>query len=183
METEGASLGEQLLDAARRNNADLLTTILETLENDSNKIAALVNSSRDPFGNTALHLCCKYGSWEVLDELLDQDGIEIDPQNKTEGDTPLHVTVRYAQEEPEHGTFIARSLVEVGADPRLKNKANQKAIDIIHGDELAELTDLLQGAELAADMGGHQADENEGEIIDDGSDDDDDDLDIATTTS
>lgn len=176
MESEGASLGEQLLDASRRNNVDLLNTILESLADEPDKIAELINSSKDPFGNTALHLACKSGSWEVLDVLLDQDNIEIDPQNKVDGDTPLHVTARYAQDEPEHGTFIARNLVEVGADPRLRNKHNQKPIDLIHGDELDELVDLLQGAELAADMGGAQAEDVEGEVIDDGPDDDDPDV-------
>lgn len=171
MESEGASFGEQLLEASRRNNTDLLKTILESLGDDSDGIADLINSSKDPFGNTALHLSCKFGSWEVLDILLDQENIEIDPQNKVDGDSPLHVTVRYAQEEPEHGTFIARNLVEVGADPRLRNRHNQKPIDLIHGDELDELVDLLQGAELAADMGGDQAVDVEDEVIDDGSDD------------
>lgn len=175
MATEGASFGEQLLEASRRNNVDLLNSIFESVENDPTKIAELVNSSTDPFGNTALHLCCKSGSWEVLDILLDQTDIEVDPKNKVDGDTPLHVTVRYAQDEPEHGTFIARNLVEVGADPRLRNKHNQKPIDLAHGEELDELTDLLQGAELAADMGGHPAEETEEEVIDDGSDDGSDD--------
>ncbi|QLG74615.1 hypothetical protein HG535_0G04980 [Zygotorulaspora mrakii] len=179
METEGASLAEQLLDASRRNNDDLLKTILENAGEDSQKVADLINSARDPFGNTALHLCCKYGSWEVLDDLLDQEGIEVDPKNNIDCDTPLHVTVRYAQEEPEHGTFIAKNLIEVGADPRVKNKKNQKPIDLIHGNELDELIDLLQGAELAADMGGQQADDNEPEIISDESDDED--VDIKTT--
>lgn len=175
MESEGASFGEQLLEASRRNNIDLLKTIWESLANDPEKIADLVNSSKDPFGNTALHLSCKSGSWEVLDELLDQDNIEIDPQNKVDGDTPLHVTVKYAEDEPEHGTFIARNLIEVGADPRLRNKHNQKPIDLIHGDELDDLIDLLQGAELAADMGGEQAEDVE-EVIESDSDDEDPDI-------
>ncbi|CAI4454480.1 AIS_collapsed_G0018080.mRNA.1.CDS.1 [Saccharomyces cerevisiae] len=161
MDTEGASLSEQLLDAARRNNLDFLETVFDSLDNDPEKIAKLINESKEPLGNTALHLCCKYGSWEVLDKILDQDGeIEIDPQNDVDGDTPLHVTVRYSQEEPEHGTFIARNLIEV--------------VDLVHGDELDELIDLLQGAELAIDSTNGPGDNNEdGEMIDDGPSDDD----------
>ncbi|AJR75892.1 AQG_2a_G0018190.mRNA.1.CDS.1 [Saccharomyces cerevisiae] len=175
MNTEGASLSEQLLDAARRNNLDLLETVFDSLDNDPEKIAKLINESKEPLGNTALHLCCKYGSWEVLDKILDQDGeIEIDPQNDVDGDTPLHVTVRYSQEEPEHGTFIARNLIEVGADPRVRNYNNQKPVDLVHGDELDELIDLLQGAELAIDSTNGSGDNNEdGEMIDDGPSDDD----------
>ncbi|EDO15849.1 hypothetical protein Kpol_507p11 [Vanderwaltozyma polyspora DSM 70294] len=176
MSTEGASLSEQLLDLSRRNNVDLLDTILETLENDPEKIAGLINTSKDPFGNTALHLCCKYGSWEVLDKILDQEGdIEIDPKNTTDGDTPLHVTVRYSMEEPEHGTFIASNLIEVGSDPRIKNNSNQKPIDLIHGDELDDLIDLLQGAEIAADSRGTRDEEFEGEVVEEEEADDNDD--------
>lgn len=166
MSSEGASAGEQLLDASRRNNSDLLSSIFETLGHDAEKIAELINTSKNPLGNTALHLCCKYGSWEVLDTILDQEGgIDIDPQN-VDGDTPLHVTVRYCDEEPEHGLFIARNLIEVGADPRIKNINNQLPLDLVHGDDKDELIDLLQGAALAADN--YDGDEgDEPELIDD----------------
>lgn len=169
--SEGASLEEQILDASRRNNADLLETIFQNLSGDEKRIANLINSAKDPMGNTALHLCCQYGSWEVLDKILDQEGgIEIDPKNIVDGDTPLHVTVRYAIGEPEHGTFIAQNMIEVGADPRIRNKSGQKPLDLIHGDNLDDLIDLLQGAELAADNG-NMVNEEDAEIIDDGPED------------
>lgn len=164
MATEGASFGEQLLDASRRNNTDLLEQIYTGLEHDADKIAELINTSKDPLGNTALHLCCKYGSWEVLDSILDQEGgIEIDPRN-VDGETPLHLTVRYCDEEPEHGMFIARNMIEVGADPRIKNENNQLPLDLVHGEDKDDLIDLLQGAALAADSNGAEEEE---EIIDD----------------
>ncbi|SCU86378.1 LAMI_0D01816g1_1 [Lachancea mirantina] len=168
---QGASLAEQLLEASRRNNTDLLQSVIDSLGNDETKIAELINDSKDPMDNTALHICCQYGSWEILDKILDQNGeIEIDPRNSVDGDTPLHVTVRYALGEPEHGTFIAQNLLEVGADPRIKNKAGQKPLDLIHGDELDDLIDLLQGAEIAADNGG-VLEQQEVEEIDDGPED------------
>ena len=179
METEGASFSEQLLDASRRNNVDLLETILDTLNHDKDKIAHLINESEDPFGNTAIHLCCKYGSWEVLDKILDQEGdIEIDPQNRN-GDTPLHLAVKYSEDEPEHGTFIAQNLIEVGADPRVRNNDGHRPIDLIHSTELDELADLLQGAELAADSVAVAAGSGEpfgetDEVIEEVQDDDDD---------
>lgn len=167
MSSEGASLSEQLLDASRRNNVDLLESILEASENDAAKIADLINTSNDPFGNTALHLCCKYGSWETLDKILDQEGdIEIDPKN-TDGNTPLHITVQYADSEPEHGTFIASNLIEVGSDPRIQNNENKKPLDLIHSNELDELIDLLQGAEIAADSGVGHGHEEEEEVVED----------------
>ena len=167
---EGASLGEQLLDASRRNNEDLFDTVIATIGNeDRNRLSKLINESHDPMGNTALHLCCQYGSWEVLDKLLDLDAdIEIDNKNKSNGDTPLHLAVRYSLEEPEHGTFIVSNLIEVGADPRIKNNHGQKPSDLIHGDELDDLFDLLQGAELAVDNGGMEClQEQEIDVSDD----------------
>lgn len=170
--SQGASFREQLLDASRRNNVDLLETVFQELNNDEKKIAELINTAHDPMGNSSLHLCCKSGSWEVLDIILDQEGgIEIDCKNSVEGDTPLHVTVRYAIEEPEHGTFIARNLIEVGADPRIINKAGQKPLDLVHGNDLDDLVDLLQGAELAAENHG-VVNEDDAELIDDGPEDD-----------
>ncbi|AET38309.1 ankyrin repeat-containing protein ANK1 Ecym_2595 [Eremothecium cymbalariae DBVPG len=163
-EIEGATYGEQLLDASRRNNVDLLEFILEQ---DSNIVAKLINDTKDPFGNTCLHMCCKYGSWDVLDTILDVDcPIEIDPQN-VEGDTPLHTVVKYSEEEPEHGTFIASNLIQVGADPRIKNNSGRKPIELIHNDKFTDLIDLLQSAELAADNKGTAINENEAEVIDD----------------
>ena len=92
----------------------------------------------------------------------------IDNKNKSNGDTPLHLAVRYSLEEPEHGTFIVSNLIEVGADPRIKNNHGQKPSDLIHGDELDDLFDLLQGAELAVDNGGMEGlQEQEIDVSDD----------------
>lgn len=171
---EGASPSEQLLDASRRNNTDLLETIFSELKYDPIQIANLINTSRDPLGNTCIHLCCKYGSWEVLDKILDQDGgVDIDPRNTVDGDTPLHVTIKYAIEEPEHGTFIAENLIDVGANPKLRNNVGLKAIDLIHGNELNNLTDLLHGAELATDNKGVLVNDDSVESIDDASENED----------
>lgn len=59
---------------------------------------------------------------EVLDTLLDQEGLEVDPIDRMELDTPLHKAVRFinglAKEEWESGTSIAELLLDAGADPR-----------------------------------------------------------------
>jgi len=113
---EGASFKEQILDASRRNNTELLAEILENASPE--KIPDIINHSTDALGNTPLHLTAKYGSYEVMDTLLDQEGTEVDPKNVIDGDTPLHLAVRYSEHEPEHGHFIAETLVEAGADAR-----------------------------------------------------------------
>ena len=59
---------------------------------------------------------------EVLDRLLDQEGLEVDPIDRLEGDTPLHKAVRFtndqAQENWAHGSSLVELLLDAGADPR-----------------------------------------------------------------
>ncbi|CDO91695.1 unnamed protein product [Kluyveromyces dobzhanskii CBS 2104] len=169
---EGASLKEQLLDASRRNNADLLNNVLETLGSEKQATLDLINNSTDPLGNTCIHLCCKHGSWDVLDVLLDIEGVDVNQQNSIDGDTPLHLCVNYSHDEPEYGTFIAENLIEIGADPRIRNKRGQTPLQLVHGDELESLINLLQGAEIAADNKGNLINEEDAEEIDDGPEDD-----------
>jgi hypothetical protein len=63
-----------------------------------------------------------FGLDEVLDLLLDQEGLEIDELDRLEKDTPLHKAVRYAnslsQPDWEVGQQIADILVDAGCDPR-----------------------------------------------------------------
>ncbi len=49
---------------------------------------------------------------ECLDILLDQEGVEVDPINRLEKETPLHLAVRYSRLEPEHGAFIGKLYFE-----------------------------------------------------------------------
>lgn len=58
MADEGASLGEQIIEAARRNNTDLLEEVFA----ESKDIANVINTATDPVGNSALHLAAFNGS-------------------------------------------------------------------------------------------------------------------------
>ena len=59
---------------------------------------------------------------DVLDMLLDQEGVEVDPVDRLEKDTPLQKAVRFvnglAKEEWEAGASIVELLLDAGADPR-----------------------------------------------------------------
>lgn len=55
---------------------------------------------------------------EALDHLLDQEGLEVDPINRMEKETPLHKAVLYANKEKEHGLDVVEMLIDAGADPR-----------------------------------------------------------------
>lgn len=128
------------MEAARRDNTELLHEILAKPGVD----AAVINSAADPLGNTVLHVAATYGSctsplgsgWgegygevvltivggivtdDVIDILLDQEGLEVDPQNRLDKDTPLHKAVYLARESKEAGHAIVELLLDAGADPR-----------------------------------------------------------------
>lgn len=59
----------------------------------------------------------------MLDTLLDQEGLEVDPVERLEADIPLHKAVRFvnglAEGEWEAGAGIVELLLDAGADPRL----------------------------------------------------------------
>jgi hypothetical protein len=59
---------------------------------------------------------------EVMDMLLDQEGLEVDPLDRMEKDTPLHKAVRFVNELPkpqwENGKQFVELLLDAGADPR-----------------------------------------------------------------
>ena len=59
---------------------------------------------------------------EVLDLLLDQEGLEVDPIDRLEADTPLHKAVRFvnglSRTDWEAGSSLVELLLDAGADPR-----------------------------------------------------------------
>lgn len=150
-ETEGASYKEQILESARRNNTELLLSIKVELKDDHEKLSELINNTSEVVsGNTPLHLACQLGNWEFIDIVLDIEGVEIDPLNR-EGDTPLHLAVKYAIDEPEHGYFVIDNMLDAGSDPRIKDKHNLRPVDYVNSDN-TKLKELLESAEYAASM-------------------------------
>jgi hypothetical protein len=106
---QGASSRELLLEACRRNNTDLLSTVLSDFKS-TDELANFLNTATDALG------------YEVLDMLLDQEGVEIDGVEKREGDTCLHKAVRYVnsltKDEWEEGQAVVDILIDAGCDPR-----------------------------------------------------------------
>lgn len=58
----------------------------------------------------------------MLDMLLDQEGLEVDPVDRLEADIPLHKAVRFVnglgKDEWEAGASLVELLLDAGADPR-----------------------------------------------------------------
>lgn len=64
--------------------------------------------------------------------LLDQEGLEVDPVDRMESDTPLHKAVRFinglSKEEWESAASIADLLLDAGADPRYNRERNYRQV-------------------------------------------------------
>jgi ankyrin repeat protein len=110
---------ELLFASCRQHNVDLLHEAFSHLT-PPEAIGEFINVSLDPLGNTALHVASARGSLECLDVLLDQEGVEVDPRNRMDGDTPLHCAAKLSQEEgyEEEAKETIEMLLEAGADPR-----------------------------------------------------------------
>jgi hypothetical protein len=138
MSDDGATPKELLLESCRRNNTALLNDLLSQppLSSDAAKIADFLNTTADSLGASGLHIAAKYGAYEVLDIILDQEGVEIDHQEKREGDSCLHSAVRYVNglrpdEWEGEGKALVEILVDAGCDPRSRNKARLRAVDLL----------------------------------------------------
>ncbi|KAK6329908.1 hypothetical protein TWF718_003335 [Orbilia javanica] len=124
-------------------------------DEDTTPLSRFLNESRDSLGRTALHVAAKYGNPEILDMLLDQEGLEVDPESLMEGDTPLHVAAQYTSEDSEAGGYLIHLLVDAGADPRIKNKGLQKPIDLVDP-SCSEIRTYLQEAETEIEQEARQ---------------------------
>ncbi|ROW16377.1 hypothetical protein VPNG_02709 [Cytospora leucostoma] len=146
----GASAKELLIEAARRNNVELLQ---ETLEGKSDEeVADLLNNTTTVMGNHLYHEAAIHGNYEIIDFLLDQENFECDPTNRLEGDTPLHSAIRWINSEPEaqreFGNALVDMMLEAGSNPRVKNKGGLTAYQLVDPRN-AGLRDLIQKHEYA----------------------------------
>lgn len=171
---DGATPKELLFEACRRNNTTLLNEVLEepSLSASSAK-ATFLNNTTDALGATALHLAAQSGSYEVLDIILDQEDVEIDQQEKRNGDTPLHKAARYCNtlsqaQWSEDGRPIIEILVDAGCDPRIRNSAKKRAVDLLDTSN-RECADILRRAEMTITMAGPDVEEEDDADQDGGS--------------
>ena len=112
-------------------------------------------------------------SVDVLEHILCHDECDVDPVNKLEKDTPLHLAVR--TKDPKMRVHLVESLLEAGADlkyvhlspflahnhdfdslfgRRVKNKYGETARDLIKADDnltLAVFTTHQAGNDIGAD--------------------------------
>ncbi|KAK8122108.1 hypothetical protein PG984_010778 [Apiospora sp. TS-2023a] len=150
-EHDGATVQEQLVEACRRNNSELLQEIIENCKSED-EISDLMNNTKSVLGNHLYHEAALQGNWEVIDMLLDQPNFECDPVNRIEGDTPLHSVIRWINSEPaaqrEYGNALVKMMLEAGSDTRVKNKAKLTPIQLVDPTN-KELRQIIQDSEYA----------------------------------
>jgi len=144
--SEGASANERLRYAARQDDASLAMKVLQGEEGKLN-----VNW-QDGLGMTALHYAAEAAALEVLELILEHDGTDVDLQNRMDRDTPLHLAARLKH--PEARRAVVSSLLDAGADVRIRNKAKQLPSDLLSPPpEDNELRSLMRKAEAELNMG------------------------------
>ena len=110
---------------------------------------------------------------EVLDLLLDQENLEVDPLDRLEFDTPLHKAVRFVNTLPrsdwDAGVSLIELLLDAGADPRLRNKAKLRPVELVDPRN-EKVRAVLQRAEWGAAAGDDVVGDEEGGDAGSGSD-------------
>ncbi|GJE98853.1 ankyrin repeat domain-containing protein [Phanerochaete sordida] len=138
-DTKGASNNEILIHAVREDNEDMLLELFEKGGFDINY--------QDGLGNTALHYAASLGSTAVLEHILSHDECDVDPINRIERATPLHLAVKL--EDPELRHFVVESLLDAGADTFIKDKNGETVVDLVP-DEDKETLALIRRARAQA---------------------------------
>ncbi|KAJ7894547.1 ankyrin repeat-containing domain protein [Mycena leptocephala] len=138
---QGASNNERLLAAARADNEEMLLEVFEQGGFDIN--------FQDGLGNTALHNAVSHGSTDVIEHILSHEECDVDPINRTEKATPLHLAVRL--EDPELRKYIVESLLDAGADTRIKDKNGDTALDTLSEND-TEIRALIRKAQAQASV-------------------------------
>ncbi|KAI0095191.1 ankyrin repeat-containing domain protein [Irpex rosettiformis] len=127
---KGASNNERLIAAARQDNEEMLFEVFEQGGYDIN--------FQDGLGNTALHYAASLGNTDVLEHILSQDNCDVDPINRLEGATPLHLALKLKDEELRQ--YVVESLLDAGADTTIKDKEGDTALDLVPADDEKILT-------------------------------------------
>jgi hypothetical protein len=99
--------------------------------------------------------------------LLDQDGFECDPINRSDGDTPLHCAVRYINSLPasadntEFASGLIEMMVDAGSDPRIRNSAQLTPAQLVDPSNTALRQQLQDAIEIALNAGDFVAADDE----------------------
>ncbi|KAL1702724.1 ankyrin repeat-containing domain protein [Schizophyllum commune] len=125
MSSEGASNNERLMAAARDDNVEMLEEIFKQGGFDINY--------QDGCYSAYIVVSVSHGSTDVLEHILSHEDCDVDPINRIEKATPLHLAVQV--DHPELRKYLVESLLEAGADTRIKDKNGETALDLVPTDD------------------------------------------------
>ncbi|TFY65699.1 hypothetical protein EVG20_g5385 [Dentipellis fragilis] len=128
-EHTGADNNQRLLAAARDDNEELLQEVFEKGGFDINFQDGNADSEILP----ALHYAASHGSTDILESLLTHEECDVDPINRLEGATPLHLAIRL--EDKGVRKYVVENLLEAGADTRIKDKNGDTVLDLLTADD------------------------------------------------
>ncbi|KAF3491723.1 ankyrin repeat-containing protein [Arthroderma uncinatum] len=171
---EGASPREVVVEACRRDQPYLIDEIFQKSYKDKpDEFADFINGVTDSMGNHALHICASYGSYDAMDYLLDIYHFEVDPANRIDGDTPLHLAVRHGNEKDiDVGMSMLEMMLEAGCDPRVRNKKGQRPVDFVMPQYSQMKTALMKVEYMLQEGGGIEGHDDEDDEQSDGPSDD-----------
>ncbi|TEB32401.1 ankyrin [Coprinellus micaceus] len=133
----GASNEERLLAAARSDNEELL---LEVFEQEG----TFDVNCQDGLGNTPLHNAVLHASTDVLEHILSHPSCDVDPLNRLDRATPLHLAVARL-EDKDLRKHVVESLLDAGADTTIRDRNGDTALDLVPADD-TEVIALIRKA-------------------------------------
>lgn len=73
---------------------------------------------------------------DAIDFLFSQDGLECDPINRVEGDTPVHSAIRWTSqqtdaEDRQLGAALVEMMLSDGASTRIRNKQRRTPLQLV----------------------------------------------------
>ncbi|RDX46823.1 ankyrin [Lentinus brumalis] len=188
MASDGASNNERLIAAARSDNEDMLLEVFEEgnfdinaqdgkhwygLQELSPACQKMVHVIPSPSRSIALHYAASHGYLEILEHLLEYDGCDVDLQNRIEKATPLHLALQI--DDPETRAAVVSSLLEAGADTKIKDKNGETPLDLVPPED-TKLRSLFRKSQAQAsiaqsDVANDDDDDEDGSGSGSGSDD------------
>ena len=114
--------------------------------NDGNTLLHLAAWHETPIKEDNVRKVCKLPCVETMKLILHAGG-DVNAVN-TEGNTPLHLAVKYKPAEPEDVEILREMLLlllDIGADPKLENKNGQTPLDSCEADEARRILSEKRG--------------------------------------
>jgi len=101
------------------------------------------------------------GSLGVLEHILEHEDCDVDPVNRLERATPLHLAM--ALEDADTRGAVVESLLDAGADLSIQDKHGRTALQLIPADD-TQIRALVRKAQAAAALSREDvADDDDGE--------------------